>query len=70
MEQLTLYHNNSSLKTLSDYMDANRITGISVDNLFDFQRTIGDGLLFVPIRIGRGATQIAEQTTRRIHVSD
>lgn len=37
MEQLTLYHNNSSLKTLSDYMDANRITGISVDDLFDFQ---------------------------------
>lgn len=37
MEQLTLYHNNSSLKTLSDYMDANRITGISVDDLFDFK---------------------------------
>ena len=37
MKQLTLYHNNRSLKTLSDYMDANRITGISVDDLFDFK---------------------------------
>lgn len=37
MEQLTLYHNNRSLKTLSDFMDANRITGISVDNLFNFK---------------------------------
>lgn len=37
MEQLTLYHNNSSLKTLSDYMDANHITGISVDDLFNFK---------------------------------
>ena len=37
MEQLTLYHSNRSLKTLSDYMSANRITGISVDDLFEFK---------------------------------
>lgn len=37
MEQLTLYHNNPDLKTLKDFMDANNITGISVDELFDFR---------------------------------
>ena len=37
MSQFTLYHNNNNLKTLSDYMKANRIIGISVDDLFDYK---------------------------------
>lgn len=37
MSHFTLYHNNNNLKTLSDYMEANRITGISVDDLFDYK---------------------------------
>lgn len=37
MSQFTLYHNNNNLKTLSDYMEANRIIGISVDELFDYK---------------------------------
>lgn len=37
MSQFTLYHNNNNLKTLSDYMEANRIIGISVDDLFDYK---------------------------------
>lgn len=37
MRQVTLYHNNNNLKTLSDYMEANRIIGISVDDLFDYK---------------------------------
>ena len=37
MSQFTLYHNNNNLKTLSDYMEANRIIGISVDDLFNYK---------------------------------
>lgn len=37
MSQFTLYHNNNNLKTLSDFMEANRIIGISVDDLFDYK---------------------------------
>lgn len=37
MGQITLYHNNNNLKTLSDYMEANKIIGISVEDLFDYK---------------------------------
>lgn len=37
MSQFTLYHNNNNLKTLSDYMEANKIIGISSDDLFDYK---------------------------------
>ena len=34
METVTLFHHNSSLKTLQDFMDAEGIKGISADDLF------------------------------------
>lgn len=37
MSQFTLYHNNNNLRTLSDFMEANRIIGISVDDLFNYK---------------------------------
>lgn len=41
METVTLFHHNSSLKTLQDFMDAEGIKGISADDLFkDNQETI------------------------------
>ena len=40
MEYLTLYHHDSSVKTLAEYMEAEHIPTrvISVDELFDYNR--------------------------------
>lgn len=39
MKYLTLYHHNSYIKTLSDYMEYEHITKISLKDLFNYNRT-------------------------------